>query len=39
VRWPIGGPGEHTFQAIAYDAAGNSALSAPVAIRIIEDGD
>ncbi len=39
VRWPIDSPGEHTFQAVAYDAAGNSALSEPVVVQIAGDTD
>lgn len=34
VQWQIDGPGEQVFSAIAYDAAGNSAESAPIPITI-----
>jgi membrane peptidoglycan carboxypeptidase len=34
VRWEIAEPGEYTFQAVAYDAAGNQATSLPVTITV-----
>lgn len=36
VRWPIGAVGAHTVEAIAYDAAGNSASSGVVSVQIAE---
>lgn len=39
VRWPVGAPGEHTIQAMAYDAAGNSALSGAAVIEIVAEGE
>jgi len=34
-RWTVGAPGEHTAWAVAYDAAGNSAESARVTVRVL----
>ena len=38
VRWPIGALGAHAVEAIAYDAAGNSASSGVATIHIVEGG-
>ena len=38
VRWPIGALGAHVVEAIAYDAAGNSASSGVATIHIVEGG-
>lgn len=34
VRWPVGATGEHRVHAVAYDAAGNSASSPAITVRV-----
>lgn len=39
VRWPVGPAGEHRIHAVVYDAAGNSAPSATITVRIEPKND